>query len=374
MNLPPFRLERYFARWEFDAPYLLCASDLDGYRLDELLALADDETRALWQDLTLGYTEAGGHPLLRAEIAGLYEGVRPDEVLIFSGAEEAIFAFANTAVGPGDHAIVTWPAYQSLYEVARGAGAEVTFLPLRHEDGWRLDVDALRAAVRPNTRAIVINSPHNPTGAHLDRATFDAVVAVAREAGATLFSDEVYRFLEYDPTDLLPAAVEADPCAISLGVMSKAFALAGLRIGWIATHDAALRARLSALKDYTTICASAPSEILALIALRARRAVLARSHAIIGENLQDVDRFLARWSHRMDWVRPHAGCIGFPRLLDDEAVEQFTDRLVRQEGVLLMPGSAFNLGPGDANHFRLGFGRRSCPEALERLDRFLCTT
>jgi aspartate/methionine/tyrosine aminotransferase len=371
VKLPPFHLERYFARWEFHAPYLLCASDLDGYRLDELLALADAETRALWQDLTLGYTEAGGHPLLRAEIASLYSGMGPDDVLLFSGAEEAIFAFASTALGPGDHAVVVWPAYQSLYDVPRAAGAEVTLLPLRHEDDWRLDVAALRAAVRPNTRAIVVNSPHNPTGAHLDRATFDAVVALAQEAGATLFSDEVYRFLEHDPADRLPAAAEADPRAVSLGVMSKAFALAGLRIGWIATRDAALRAKLASVKDYTTICASAPSEVLALIALRARQAVLARSHSIIGANLPEVDRFLERWSHRLEWVRPFAGCIGFPRLLGDEPVDAFADRLARAEGVLLLPGSAFELAPGDGNHFRLGFGRRNCPEALERLDRFL---
>ncbi|HBY92611.1 MAG TPA: aminotransferase, partial [Chloroflexi bacterium] len=141
--IPDFKLERYFARWEFAAPYILCASDVEGYRLDELLALADDEHRALWQKLTLGYTEAPGHPLLRAEIAALYQNVAPANVLTFAGAEEAIFVLMNVLLGPGDHAVITWPGYQSLYEVARATGAEVTLLPLEHADGWALHLEAL---------------------------------------------------------------------------------------------------------------------------------------------------------------------------------------------------------------------------------------
>src|SRR6266542_7050470 len=126
MRIADFALERYFARWEFNARYLLCASDVEGYPMAELLALADDETRGLWDGLTLGYTESTGHPLLRAEIASLYDSIDPDEVLTFAGAEEAVFCLMNVLVGQGDHAIVTWPGYQSLHEVARANGAEVT--------------------------------------------------------------------------------------------------------------------------------------------------------------------------------------------------------------------------------------------------------
>jgi aspartate/methionine/tyrosine aminotransferase len=309
MPIAPFKLERYFARWEFAAPYLLCSSDIEGYPLRELLSLAGDELRARWDDLSLGYTEAPGNPLLRAEIAGLYEGVAPDEVYTFAGAEEAIFAVMHTALGPGDHAIATFPGYQSLYEVARAAGAEVTLLPLDPERGWALDVGALRRALRPETRLVVVNAPHNPTGALPDRATFTETVRLAEEAGAALLSDEVYRLLELDPADRLPAAVELSPRAVSLGVMSKAFGLAGLRIGWIATHDRALLDRLAAFKDYLSICNSAPSEVLALIALRARDAVLSRSLAIVRKNLEELDRFFATWHDVLSWHRPRAGSI-----------------------------------------------------------------
>jgi aspartate/methionine/tyrosine aminotransferase len=370
MNFPDFALERDFARWEFSVRHLLCASDVEGYRMDELLALADAECRELWRDLRLGYTESAGHPLLRAEIAATYERVAPDQVLTFAGAEEAIFVLMQTLLRPGEHAVVTWPAYQSLYEVPRAAGAEVTRLPLEASRGWALDLDALQRALRPTTRLIAVNFPHNPTGALPDRETFGALVEIARYAGCWLLSDEVYRGLEHEPADRLPAAVDVYEFGVSLGVMSKAYALAGLRIGWVAARDAELLRRAAALKDYTTICSSAPSEVLALIALRARETVLARSRGIIAANLTHLDRFFAEHADRFSWVRPRAGCIAFPRLLGDEPIDRFAAGLVERVGVLLLPGSVFDV-PG--NHFRLGFGRTDLPEALAGLERFLAS-
>src|SRR5438128_8618454 len=162
MQIADFALERFFARWEFSARYLLCASDVEGWRMADLLALADDETAALWANLRLGYSEAPGHPLLRAEIATLYDNLEADDVLVFAGAEEAIFCLSNVLLRPGDHAIVTWPGYQSLYEVGRAAGADVTLHELRETDGWALDVDGLIAALQTTTRPVLANAPHHP--------------------------------------------------------------------------------------------------------------------------------------------------------------------------------------------------------------------
>ncbi|KRT63268.1 MAG: class I/II aminotransferase [Chloroflexi bacterium CSP1-4] len=368
MRIADFALERYFARWEFAVRHLLCASDVEGYPLAELLALADDETRGLWEGLRLGYTESTGHPLLRREIAGLYERIDADEVLVFAGAEEAIFCLLNVLLGPGDHAVVTWPGYQSLYEVARAAGSDVTLHELREADGWALDVDRLRAALRPETRLVVVNAPHNPTGTLPTHAEWRVLTDLCVEAGVHLLSDEVYRFLEFDPADRLVAGADALDRGVSLGVMSKSFAMAGLRIGWLATRDRALLERVAAFKDYTTICSSAPSEILALIALRARETVLTRSRAIVEANLPLLDAFFAERPEAFVWVRPRAGSVAFPRLtLPGTTVDDFAAELVEAEGVLLLPGSRFG-HPG--NHFRVGFGRTDLPVALGRLAAF----
>jgi aspartate/methionine/tyrosine aminotransferase len=366
VRIADFALERYFARWEFAVEHLLCASDVQGMPMGELLELADPETRGLWDGLTLGYTESTGHPLLRAEIAALYDGLTPDDVLVFAGAEEAIFCLVNVLLGAGDRAVVTWPGYQSLYEVARAAGAEVTLHELHEDAGWALDVEALRSAVTPTTRLIVVNVPHNPTGMLPDRSTFDALVEVAAENGAHLLFDEVYRYLEVDEADRLPAGAEALERGISLGVMSKSFAMAGLRIGWLATRDRDVLARCSAFKDYTTICSSAPSEILALVGLRARATILGRSRAIVAANLDHLDDFFEAWADRFSWVRPRAGSVGFPRLtVPGVSIDDWAAELVEAEGVLLLPGSQFGYG---GNHFRLGFGRTDLPVALERLE------
>ena len=368
VRIADFALERYFARWEFNARYVLGASDVEGYPMAELLGLADDETRALWDGLALAYTESAGHPLLRREIASLYETIEADDVLTFAGAEEAIFCLMNVLVGVEDHAIVTWPGYQSLYEVARAAGADVTLHALQESNGWALDLELLRRQVTPATRLIVVNLPHNPTGMLADRVTYDGLVALAADTGAHLLVDEVYRGLEFDPTDRLPAGADASARGISLGVMSKSFAMAGLRIGWLATHDRDLLDRVARFKDYTTICSAAPSEILAIIALRARDRVLERSRSIVARNLELLDEFFDDWIDRFTWVRPRAGSIGYPRLtVPGVRIDDWAADLVESEGVLLVPGSQFG-DPG--NHFRLGFGRVNLPEALTRLEAF----
>jgi aspartate/methionine/tyrosine aminotransferase len=369
VQIADFKIERFFAQYEFAVPYLLGASDIEGYRQRDLLALADDEGRHLWDELTLGYTESTGHPRLRAEIASLYDRIAPDDVIV-SSPIEAIFLFAHAALQPGDHIIVVWPAYQALYEAARSANVDVTLLRLSAEHGWRLDAEEVRKAMRPNTRAIVINSPHNPTGATIDRATFETIAGLARDAGAWLFSDEMYRFLEFDEAERLPAGADIYERGISLCGMSKSLALGGTRIGWLATRDRDLLARVARLKDYTSICSSAPSEILALIALRARDRVLVRSHAIIQKNLGRLDRFFDEWQAHLTWVRPRGGSIGFPSLRPHLSIDDFARDLLA-DGVCVVPGSVFDY-PG--RHFRLGFGRSNLPEALDRVASLLART
>ena len=303
MQLTPFKLERYFARYEFSAKYLLCSSDCESLSIGDLLAYepgAEEEMKRHW----LGYTESAGAPTLREEISRIYTGIQADQVLVHSGAEEAIFLFMQAVLKPGDHLIVHWPCYQSLFEIARSIGCEVTFWEARAENKWAPDLEELKRSLRPNTRAIIVNTPHNPTGYLMSPGDFLLLNSLAQEHGIILFSDEVYRGLEYDPGDRLPAACDINPSAVSLGVMSKTYGLAGLRIGWIATRNAAVLDQMAALKDYTTICSSAPSEYLAELALRHREEIAGRNLQIIHDNLALLDDFFAEQAEQFRMAAP----------------------------------------------------------------------
>lgn len=365
MRIAPFELERYLNALEFSARHYICGSDVEGYRLSELLELATADDRERFASLSLGYTTAPGLEQLREEIARLYTSVAADQVLTFAGAEEAIFILMNVLCGPGDHVVTVWPAYQSLHEVARATGADVTLVELRESEKWALDLEGLKRAMRPTTKLVVINFPHNPTGAHLDKETYRQVVDIARDAGAYLLCDEVYRHSEYDASDRLAAGVDVYARAISLGVMSKTFALAGLRIGWIATHDRSVLEACAAYKDYISICNSAPSEWLALIALRAREKVIARSLAIIHANMALLDSFFQRRASAFSWVKPRAGTIAFPSFRTRTDVDAIARELVQHEGVVILPGSRFG-HPGP--NFRLGYARKTLPQALLALE------
>jgi aspartate/methionine/tyrosine aminotransferase len=205
-----------------------------------------------------------------------------------------------------------------------------------------------------------------------NQAEWQDLVTTCAEAGVRLVADEVYRYLEVDPADRLPAGADLGEGAVSIGVLSKSFALAGLRIGWLATRDRELLERCSRLKDYTTICSSAPSEILGLIALRAREQVLSRSRDIVAANLALLDSFFERRADALTWVRPRGGSTAFPRLVPTGpaggSAEAFCSRLVEATGVLLLPSTTFGFGDG---HVRLGFGRTDMPEALGKLEAFL---
>ena len=366
MNLPPFKLERYFAKYEFNTKYLLCSSDCEAMSVAELLDLEAGAAQK-FQQTWLGYTESQGSPALRAEICKLYETIQPEDILVHTGAQEAIFLFMFAAFKEYDHVIVHSPAYQSLAEVARAAGCDVSPWRGREESGWSLDLDELRHLMRSNTKGIIINTPHNPTGYLMSRADYDALHKFASSNNLLLFSDEVYRESEYDAAARLSAACDLGDYAVSLGVTSKTYGLAGLRVGWIATKNKKIYEKMASLKDYTTICNSAPSEFLAEVAMRNRHKLIERNVGLIQRNLAVIDELFARHADLFVWVRPQAGSMGFPRYLRGN-VETFCDKLVKEAGVLLLPGSVYD---DSRNHFRLGLGRKNLPEAVEKLEGYL---
>src|SRR6201982_2643820 len=223
---------------------------------------------------------------------------------------------------------------------ARSTGAEVSQWRRRYEDGWAHDLDALAGLIRPATRLIYLNHPHNPTGTLMARPVFEHVIGLARAHGLVVFSDEVYRELEHDPASRLPVAGGEYERAVSLGSISKSYGLPGLRTGWIATRHAGLRDAVLTLKDYTTICASAPSEFLTALALRHRGVLLDRNLAIVRRTLPLLDGFFERHAGTFEWIRPTASPIGFPRVTGLGDLTRFCEQLA-ETGALLLPGAGY---------------------------------
>ncbi len=370
--LPDFRLETFFSRWEFTARYHMCASDMETLSLQELLSMAGNEDREAWESLRLGYTETFGAPALREAISATYDQIATSELLTFAGAEEGIFAAMQCLLQPQDHAIVVTPNYQSA-ETIPGAICAVTGVPLDPKNDWDLDLDLVRKAIRKNTKVISVNFPHNPTGKIIARKLFDELIDLARQDGIWIFSDEVYRLIERDENMRLPQIADCYERGLSLNVMSKAYGLPGLRIGWIAAKDKELISRMERAKHYLSICNSAPSEVLALIALHASDQVLKRNRDIVCQNLGLLNGFFADYAELFDWSVPDGGCIGYPKYLGDDGVEDFCQRLVETTGVLLLPASVYqsDLGPAPDDRFRIGYGRANTEQGLAGMRKFI---
>ena len=364
MKIEPSNLDAFTTRLNSVTTAGLSSSAAAPHTLHELLALADPETRRLWDDLDLGYASSRGDPALRSVIAELYDGVGPDGILTFAGAQEAIFCTLATLLRPGDRVVGLTPCYEALAAVPLMLGAEVVEVPLTHDPGWRLDVDRLIDEIRPGTAVVVLNFPHNPTGADLPEAALERILGAVESAGARLFSDEVFRLLPRDGAEPPRPAADLSDRAISLDVMAKSFGLAGVRVGWLACKDPEVLARAQGAKGWTSICNGRPDEILALIGLRARDRILARNRGIIRENRAHVARFTEEHPDLLDWVPPEAGCTAFPSFKDARDAATFAEHLAPAAGVLMIPGRFFGNYP---SHFRLGLGSRGLPAALDGL-------
>jgi aspartate/methionine/tyrosine aminotransferase len=375
MRIKPFHTERFFAVHEFSAPYLLCASDCETLTVDQLLQLAGKSWEAV-SELQLGYTETQGAPALRQSIATNYRIVGPDQVVGLSAPEEGIFLALHALLESGDRVIVLTPCYDSLANVAEYLGCQVTPWSLNESaestdgsGGWQLDLDRLETLLTSQTKLVVVNFPHNPTGYLPSPREWQALVQLVSRAGAWLFSDEMYRGLEYDPAARLVAGCDSYERAITLGGLSKTYGLPGLRSGWLALQNTELRDRILGWKDYTTICASAPSEALAEIALGIGGVLAERSRQIVLDNLAQAEPFFARQRSFLRWNRPLAGSVALVGMRSGSA-RAFAERLVREAGVLLLPSVGLGFGDG---HLRFGFGRTSFVGALAELERYLAS-
>jgi aspartate/methionine/tyrosine aminotransferase len=366
MQITPFRIEEYMGKHEFSARYLLSSSDAESVAIEEILSLesgAHDAFMKHW----CGYTESPGAPWLREVLAAIYKTIHADQLVVVSAAEEAIFLFYHALLTPQDHAIVETPCYESALTLPKSTGAAVSEWRRTPENGWAHDVAALEALIRPNTRALYINTPHNPTGLLMPLEVFRGVLQLAAKHNIYVFSDEVYRELEHNPATRLPAACDLYDRALSLGSVSKTYGLPGLRLAWLASRDKAFLGKIISLKHYTTICASAPSEFLTALAFRHREKFMERNLRIVLHNLPLLTAFFARYNNLFEWTSPNAATIGFARFKPQQDVQDWCENLVRDAGVLLLPGTVYD----EPRHIRFGYGRKNMPESLAQFEAYL---
>lgn len=367
MKINDFKLEVFFGKHEFTAPYLLTQSDCESMSISDLLKLeAGSQERFLneW----LGYTEVPGDPELRSVISILYTTMTAENIIVHAGAQEPIFNFMNILLEKQDHVITQFPIYQSLFEVANSIGCEVSPWNIEQsKNGWIMDINKLESLIQPNTKLIVLNSPNNPTGYTFKEEEIKRITDIARENGIYVFCDEVYKGVELDGIKH-PWFADYYEKGISLGVMSKAYGLAGLRIGWLATRDEELLGKLIKMKHYTSICSSGPSEKLSIIALKHSEMLLQRNTQIIEDNLKIADAFFKKYPDLFKFNRPMAGPIAFIKMNIEMPIAKFCNELVDKQGVLLLPSNIYGM---DTQYFRMGFGRTNFKESLDQFEAYL---
>jgi len=365
MILNEFKLERYFALHEFTAKYLLSSSDCDGFPLSYVLDTANETEKVLWDQMTLGYTESQGLPLLREAILSYYQLDAIENVLVASPGE-LNFSAMNVLLDPGDHVISIAPSYQSLYEVIRSVGCEMSFWKPRVED-WQFSLADLETLIRPNTKLLVINFPHNPTGAYLKPGDLQQLIELVRKHNIYLFSDEMYHHLNLEGPLLSPVA-DLYEKGISLWGTSKSFGLAGLRIGWLVSRDTEFLRKVLAFKDYLSICSSAPGEILALIALSHPEKFIQPNLEKIKSNIALFRKFAEEHTFIEKFIPPKAGSTAFVKINCPGSALDFSNQLVKDTGIMTLPAEMFEYsGP----YLRIGFGRSVFPLILERLSDYL---
>jgi len=367
MKLRNFQLEVFFEQYEFSAPYLLTQSDCETMSITSLLEM-DPGSQETLLNQSLGYTEVTGSPDLKEQIANLYNNHGTEDVIVHTGAQEAIFNFMNIFLEPGDHVITQFPIYQSIYSVAEDMGCIVEKWKIRQsDDGWMMDLDELEGLIRSETKLLCINNPNNPTGFIFNEEQMKRIVEIAEKHGVFVFCDEVYKGLELDGIKR-PWFADISDNALSLGVMSKAYGLPGLRIGWIVTGSKGILDKMRKMKHFTSICNSAPSEFLATTALKHGEKILSKNRKLIEKNLKLSDRFFDKYKYLFCYNRQQAGPIAFHQISIDKPIDDFCNQLVKNSGVLLLPGTVYDY-PG--KYFRMGYGRADFEESLRHFEAYL---
>jgi aspartate/methionine/tyrosine aminotransferase len=368
MQIKDFVLERYFAKYEFKAKYLLSSSDCDGFPMQYILNQATEKELFTWNNLKLGYTETRGSEDLRTSISNQYQKINTDRIVVGSPGE-LNFAFMNVLLSRGDEVISMAPMYQSMYQLPKSIGCKLRFWkPDMQQKKWYYDPAKLEKLITPKTKLIVVNFPHNPTGFTPSKDDLNAIIAIARKHGITIFSDEMYHLMTHNRAVQTLSVADLYENGVALWGMAKTFGMGGLRIGWLASQNNDLLTKVESYKDYLSICNSATSEVLASITLNHKEAFIEPNLQKISKNIEIFKGFCRRNPHFVQFPMPNAGSTAFVKLKIKESSMDFAEKLVEETSIMLLPAETFEYG---AKHVRIGFGRESFGEVLGKLEEYI---
>lgn len=369
MNIEPFGVEIWMNEWETKCEWNLAETCVESLTIGELMTIAGKSEGDLAEllPLKMTYGDIEGSVRLRTAISDLYEKQQIENVVVTHGTIGANMLIHKTLVGPGDRVVAVVPTYQQHYSIPVSIGADVHTLKLRAENNFLPDLEALRALTVDGTRLIAITNPNNPTGALMDRAMLEEVVAIARAAGAWILSDEVYRGTDQEGDGMTVSIADLYEKGISTAGMSKAFSLAGLRLGWIAgPHE--LIEKVAIHRDYDTISVGMIDDHFAIMALENRDSVLARSQSITRGNLAILEEWVSN-EPLISWVKPRSGTIALLKYDLPMNSRDFCTVLLKETGVMFMPGSALDM----EGYIRIGYANNPdiLKEGLRLVSEFL---
>lgn len=331
----------------------------------------DDVLINLFNDHSLGYADNGGSQDVREEIATLYDdNISADNIVIFPGAQTAMTITTLAMIHKGDHAVIITPSYQSLEEGVKYAGGTVTRVGLTPENNWQIDVDAVRNAIQDNTKYLIFNDPHNPSGSLLKADIKKELVSIAEEKGILILSDEVYRLLEINPHERSKSVAEMSQNGIALGTMAKPWGAGGACIGWAACPNKTIIEKIRKAQHLFAVCVSRAGEIQARMVVRASKQIIERNMNIIKDNLKLLDVFFDENSDLFEWMKPEAGGTGFVKFKGPITSDDLAKELL-EEGILVFPSYIFDCEDNLKQYFRIGFSRKTMPAALDAFKKFV---
>lgn len=370
MKIKPFAVEEWMNAWEVGAKYNIAETCVDSISMNELFELTGEDKTEFLNRLCarrLSYGDIEGLPEFRKGVCGLYKTLNIENIVPTHGASGANHHVFYSLISPGDRVVSIMPTYQQLYSIPESYGADVQILHLSKENNYLPDLEKLRRLVKPKTKMICINNPNNPTGALMSEQILREIVEIARSADAWILCDEVYRHLSQED-GWCPSIVDLYEKGISVSSMSKVFSLAGLRLGWIATHDMSVVKSCLSHRDYNLVSCGVFDEMLAAEALKHRDKLLERSRKIVRENLQILDDWVGSEPH-VSYVKPKAGITALVYYDLDISSYEFCEEMYKKTGAFVTPGDCFEV----PHSMRIGYayGKQDLIDGLKAISEYI---